>query len=308
MRKRTVLSMVSLLVAIFTGLATAQQAPTQTRQYYASDYNYSILSQQANVYTFFPYGTCLQVGTGGQFFPFATNAPIRLVDATAANSETVTPSAIIQTSSNCGVTISPGNQHFSFKIVSATGGLQEALNQFSSSLAQPVPLFLDRNWYQNISGVSGTASSVINSAAGSSGVYLVDMTQNPWAYYTWNGTKYIATSGNVGGAATPAVAATAGSGTGPTITAFGNGSVIWVNDTTGTSTATGTIFTLTFANTPASFGYAPVCTITNVGSTVPAGTLSVAAPFASSHVTLTASIATTALVASTAYQFKVVCN
>ena len=168
------------------------------KQYYASDYGqWQIRGQSANTYTFFPISVCtVPTPSSGSFFPFNTNASVFILDATPANSELVTPSAVTPSASNpsssqCGVTITPANNHYSFSLLSGTGGLQEVLNQIPSGVAYSVPVILDRNWYSLINSIpTQSAAAVIASVAGSYNAPLVDNTTTPFTYYLWNGAAY----------------------------------------------------------------------------------------------------------------------
>lgn len=313
MRKATTVVVTSLLMLCCSLFASAQsQFPVH--QYWASDYSaWSIAGNGLNNFVF-PWSACRFSAPGTlTLSPLATNAPVAIIDTTSSpNNEIVTPSAVAMNNSACSFTASASNSHYNFLVISGTAGLQEALNAIGSSGNISSTVFLDALWYARVSQLpTGNAASILAAAAGNAKTSIVDETTVPFTTYLWNGTKYVAASGVTGGAALPTVAATAGAGTAPTIAAFGNGSTALVNLTAGTSTATGSIFTLTYANSGASSGsfpYAPVCTIVNVGSTVPAGTLSVASTYSSSHAVVTASVATTALTASTAYQFRVSCQ
>jgi hypothetical protein len=76
----------------------------------------------------------------------------------------------------------------------------------------------------------------------------------------------------------------------------------------GTATCSGTATISTSLGATAAWTYAPSCTIQSVGANTPAGSLTVAAAYSSPTTTVTASIGTTALTATTAYQFKVTCQ
>jgi hypothetical protein len=197
MRKALLTFALTLLLALAFVGAQAQNTTFPAPWYFAANYgNWTITGQQANTYTFFPTSLC-QVPNAqtGTFFPFATTAPVYVQDVVAANSEVLTPSAIIQTSAQCGITISPSHSHYSFWLRSGTGGLQEALNALSTSGGYAAPIYLDRNWYTLAAAVPGTTpAAIIAAATGSTGAYLIDLTTAPSTFYTWNGSAYVASA------------------------------------------------------------------------------------------------------------------
>jgi hypothetical protein len=304
---RRIFGILLLIAGSFAPLASVAQQTYPQREFFASDFGqWRVPSQQANTYQWSP-GSICQVSAGStNFFAFATNAPIYILDATAANSEVVTPSAVSTTSTSCSVTISPSNQHFSFSITSATGGLQEALNQISSSNSYPAYVVLDRNWYSLAAAVPGkTPASIIASVAGNVQAILVDRTTAPQTYYSWNGTNYTTSASNQ---TVPTVAAGGGAGTSPTITVVGNGVTGVVTLTTGTTpSGTATIFTLTWpAIASGGFQYAPSCTITSIGTRAYTGTnAAVAGPPAVDTYTSTSSALTASV---SGYKWQYVCR
>lgn len=287
------------------------------KQYWASDYGvWQIKSQTANTYTFFPISACnvSAPGTPNGYIPFATNAPLYIQDATAANSELVTPSAVTPSASNpsssqCGVTITPANQHYSFSLLSGTGGLQEVLNQIPSGVAYPVEIDLDRNWYTAVASVPGqTPAGVIFAAAGNSAAYLIDKTVVPNQSYSWNGTHYTPSASN---ATAPTPTAGAGAGGSPTIAlvAGSTGTSGKVTLTTGTApTTSAAIMTLTWpAIASGGFQYAPSCVISSIGTR--AYTSGVTTTTAGPPATAVLTASTTALTASVSgYQFSYTCH
>jgi hypothetical protein len=109
-----------------------------------------------------------------------------------SNNEVVTPSAVTNPGAlGCGFTASTSHSHTQFYVLSGTAGLQEALNQILSKGTPAQTIILDQAWYQYITATSGTASSVIAAAKGSTAVNLVDQTTAPWTWYAWNGSAYI---------------------------------------------------------------------------------------------------------------------
>jgi hypothetical protein len=313
-------TVLSFLLVVAAGsvapLASAQGAQVP-KFLFASDYGqWQIPGASANTYQWSP-GTICQVAPAtstNQFFAFATNAPILVADATNANSEILTPSVVSQTASFCSITITPLNSHYSFRVQSATGGLQEALNAVAAGTAYATQIYLDKYWYQAVGGLTSqfvtvTPTSVIAAAKGSSGLRLVDVTTSPFTYYAWNGTAYTLQGTATGGATKPTIAAGAAAGTSPTVANLtgGNGNAFEADVTTGTATTTGTLFTETWA-TSSAFGYLPTCTVTSTGTNVASGfTFAVTYP-SSTHALLTVTGPTTPLTISTAYKFWVNCN
>jgi hypothetical protein len=171
---------------------------------------------------------------------------VLLVDATPANTEVVTPSAVTQTATTCQITVTPSNQHYSFQATSGTGGLQEALNAIAPTVPAPSVVWLDRNWYSLANQIPGTTpSAIISAAVGGVAAILVDNTTAPFAYYVWQGTAYAAgTWVNT----KPTAAAGAAAGSSPSISDAGSALSGTVSLTTGTATTTGTLFTLTYGS------------------------------------------------------------
>jgi hypothetical protein len=276
--------------------------------------NWQFQSQGANQFTFSQTNQCTSfplVANIGGYFVFGTGGtygyyPVYIQDASPSNSEIVTPTSISQASGSCGFSASTANSHTSFTVLSGTAGLQDAVGTLASRGA-PGVVMIDRYFYNLVTGLPGskTVGGLIAALKGSALVQVVDTTTAPWTYYSWNGASYYANGGSNPGT----LALTAGSGTAPSgATIAGNGAGPLVSYTSGTSTATGSIFTVT---TPAAaaggFNHSPTCTIASIGATVPAGTLSVATSGSGPWV-VTASVATTALAASTLYQFSLSCH
>ena len=302
------LAVVCLLVVPSYGQTA--NTPFPTAAFYASAFGvWSINGQSPNTYTFQGRNICTQSAQNTVFFPFATNAPVYIADQTTANSEVVTPSAIVNTAGSCGVTIAPSNPHYTFALRSGTGGLQEAINAVHGSASAPAFILLDRNWYVFAANVPGkTPQSILAAAVNGSGVVLQDITTAPNTFYQWNGSAFYAAAGVTGGAVNPTPAAGVAAGTGPTIAlaSGSNANIGIVKLTTGTTSTTGTILTLTWP-TSGSFTYAPSCTFTSVGANAYlTGTTAVA--YTSSHAVLTFTEATAPTADSTAYQFKYVCQ
>ena len=301
---RTIVALIFAAACAAGGFAQGNQS-YQQRWFFASDFGqWSIKSQQANTYQWSPGSICLSsaVGSAAQFNVFNTNAPTLIVDATPANSEVVTPSAVTQTSSFCTITVTPSNQHYSFQMVSGTGGLQENLNAIAPTAPAPSVVWLDRNWYALANQIPATTpTAIIAAAKGGVAAILVDNTTAPFTNYVWNGTAYA--SGTWVNTA-PTAATGAATGTATSKVATGNALTGTYAFTTGTGT-TGTVFTLTWAGSSTQFQYAPTCTVTSIGANTPP-TLTVTPTF-SSNALLTVSVAS-ALSSTTAYKFAWGCH
>lgn len=168
------------------------------KSYYASDYGtWQVKGQQPNTYMFQPASLCQfpQPAGGFPFNAFNQNGPVYIADANPVNSEVVTPSFVLINENMCEVALLTTHSHYSFQLMSGTAGLQEVLNAISGSIAYPVEVVLDRNWYTEVNSLPGqTASAVIASVKGSNAAILVDQTTAPANYYKWNGTQYVVTS------------------------------------------------------------------------------------------------------------------
>ena len=103
------------------------------------------------------------------------------------------PTSTVDSNVSCAVTIAPINDHqVPFYLTSATGGLQEALNQnFTTPQANTV--ILDNVFYELVGGAAN-AAAVIAAAQGSTKLGLMDVTQVPTVWYQWNGTQYVKVS------------------------------------------------------------------------------------------------------------------
>jgi hypothetical protein len=294
--------LVSTILLLLAGAAAPLIAQTQTTPFpnpitYASAFGaWAIQGQSPNTYTFQGRSICNQSAQNTPFFAFNTNAPVWIADQTTSNSEVVTPSAIVQTAGSCGVSVSPSNQHYTFSLKSATGGLQEAINALGGASSVPALVQLDRNFYAYANQVPGTsAAAIITAAKGNIGVMLQDITTVPYVNYVWNGTTY----GNSTWVNTKPVPTTgAAAGTSPTITSVGTALGGTVTVTTGTSTTTGTLFILTSAANTVT--YLPTCNIGNPAGTFT--TFTVAGSLSGSQGVCTIT-ATSAPTASTTYKF-----
>lgn len=189
-------SLLVLLTILFC--CTQIQAQNIEGQIVASQYGtWKIQGYSPNTYSFSP-SSCNAAGPNGQL-AFTVGTPIRIVDGNPNLSETVTPTVVTTNNQTCAVSIAPVNAHsLPFYLTSATGGLQEAINQ---NLTQPATntIILSNEWYQLVSAAGGSTVSVIAAAAGSISLGLSDVTQTPTQFYIWSGGHYTAVSFGGGG-------------------------------------------------------------------------------------------------------------
>jgi len=150
---------------------------------------------------------------------FAVGTPVTIVDAVAANTETVVPSAVTVTGSGCSITVNPTHPHLSFYLTSGTGGLQEAIN-FARNL--PYQVVVTSDW-SRLGGQTGMLSAAINGT----NVGVVDWRTNCPVPYSWSGSAYVAGTSWCSG----------GGGSGCTVTGTTNYFVFW----NGTACVTKTI-------------------------------------------------------------------
>jgi hypothetical protein len=308
-RSFIVVALIALVAICAAPVAVAQGNQTfMQRWYFASDFGqWAVRGQQANTYQWSPGTVCLVSPTGSAgaaFFPFATNAPVEIVDVTGptTNNEVVTPSAVTNSNAYCTIAVSPGSNHYSFDVVSGTGGLQEVLNNISRTATAPAIVWLDRNWYALANSVpSTTPAAIIAAAKGGVSAILVDDTTAGFTYYVWNGSAY-ASGTWLNTKPTTAYGAAVGSPTGTSDTGTALTGIVKV--TTGTGT-TGIVFTETWS-TSNQFAYAPTCTVVLLGATAPP-TLTVTPTYAGgTHAVLTVTVAS-AMASTTPYSFQWSC-
>jgi hypothetical protein len=160
-------------------------------QIIASQYGkWKVPGYAPNTYSSFAPASCRVQGGASFFFAFSVGTPLAVVDANPALNETVMPTAIVDSNVACAVSIAPVNNHqVPFYLASATGGLQEALNQNFTS-PQTNTVILDNEFYQLVGGPAN-AAAVIAAAQGSIKLGLMDVTQVPTVWYQWNGTQYV---------------------------------------------------------------------------------------------------------------------
>ena len=124
---------------------------------------------------------------------FATGTPVEIVDMdTPSHDEIVTPMAyyLAPNLSSCSISITPLYGHNHFHFVSATAGLQEALNWAG---ATSYTVILTPDWT-----LLGGTTGMITAAQGNANVTILDQRNAAAVVYTWNGSAYIATGGGGG--------------------------------------------------------------------------------------------------------------
>ena len=191
--RSTLVALILTAVCAVQGFAQSQaNTPFPVAQYYAAAFaQWSIPLDSPNTYVFQGRSRCNATANNVPFFNFATNAPVYIQDQNPAMSEVRTPSAVQLTAGTCGVTIAPGNQHYTAWLRSGTGGLQETINNVSGTANSPAVIILDRNWYSYAYQVPGvTPQSIIAALAGNVGTVIQDITVAPNNFYTWNGSAY----------------------------------------------------------------------------------------------------------------------
>ncbi len=158
------------------------QAQNIEGQIIASQYGkWRVPGYAPNTYSSFAPDSCRVQGGASFFFAFSSGTPIRIVDANPSLTETVTPTAIVNSNVTCAISIAPVNDHqVPFYLTSATGGLQEALSQNMTTPATNT-VVLDSAWYQLVG--TANAAAVIGAAKGGSQLNLVDVTTTPYNWY-----------------------------------------------------------------------------------------------------------------------------
>ncbi|MGC2400607.1 MAG: hypothetical protein WA510_12515, partial [Acidobacteriaceae bacterium] len=183
---KKLLAVISLLLC-----CSCTRAQNIEGQIVASQYGrWRVPGYQPNTYNSFAPDSC-RVQGGASFFPaFTVGTPVEIVDSQPSLNEVVTPTSIIESNVTCSITIAPVNNHqIPFYLTSATGGLQEALNNNLSS-PQSNTVILDNVFYQLLPP-GATAISVIGSVKGGPTLGLIDITTVPTTWYQWNGTQYV---------------------------------------------------------------------------------------------------------------------
>ena len=182
-----------LLISLFLmagagGRLTAQNIEGQI---VASQYGkWKVPGFAPNTYSGFAPDSCRVQGGASYFFAFQAGTPVTLVDGNPSLNEVLVPSATVESNVTCSVTVSPVNNHqVPFFFTTATGGLQEALNQNMTN-PQPNTVILDNTFYQMVGGAANAANT-ISTVKGSYELGLEDITQVPTVWYRWNGTQYV---------------------------------------------------------------------------------------------------------------------
>jgi hypothetical protein len=315
--RKTLSIIVALTFAACAAVGPAQTAntPFTAPTYYATSFNlWSINGQSPNTYIFQGRSLCNSQGQNLPFFAFNTNAPVWIADANTANSEVVTPSAIVNTAGSCGATMAPANNHYNFQLRSGTSGLQEGINTLDAQGSVPTLLLLDKNWWTLANNVPGTyATAILAAAKGDMTVLLEDITTAIPTFYVWSGTAYTSTNANSKNTA-PTIAAGGGAGSGPTVSNSHQSTAITgiASVLTGTATTTGTLFTETWP-TVANGGpqYDGTCVVKSSGAnsyTTFTSAMSDTGSGTTFQRILTVTVATTAPVASTQYYFTYTCK
>ena len=183
---KKLISLVSLLLC-----SACVRAQNIEGQIIASQYGkWRVPGYASNTYSSFAPDSCRVQGGASFFEAFTVGTPVEIVDSSPSSSEIVTPSSTVENNVSCSVAIAPINDHqLPFYLTSATGGLQEALNNNLTS-PEPNTVILDAAFYQLLP--SGTnAATVIASVKGGPTLGLVDITTVPTTWYQWNGTQYV---------------------------------------------------------------------------------------------------------------------
>lgn len=317
---RKLLSIISLvalalLAVCGTGFAQTASSPFSAPQYYASSFNiWSIQGQSPNTFIFQGRSLCNANAQNLTFFVFSTTGPVLISDSNSANSEVVTPSAIVNTAGSCGATVAPSHNHYTFSLRSGTAGLQEALNTLTQQGAYPTLILLDKNWWTIANQIPGTyATSILGAATGNYTEILEDITTATPTFYVWSGSAYTATNAIQKNTA-PTLAAGGGAGSGPTTSNAHTATAITgiASVLTGTSTTTGTLFTETWP-TVANGGpqYDGSCVVNSSGAnsyTTFTSAMSDTGSGTTFQRILTVTVATTAPIAATQYFFTYTCK
>ncbi len=180
-----------LLLFPFLLCSAGVQAQNIEGQIIASQYGrWKVPGYAPNTYSSFAPDSCRVQGGASFFYAFSVGTPISIIDGDPSMNETVTPTSTVESNVSCAITITPINSHqVPFYLTSATGGLQEALNQ-NLTTPQTNTIILDSAFYQLVGGATN-AASVIAAAQGSIKLGLEDVTQVPTVWYQWNGTQYV---------------------------------------------------------------------------------------------------------------------
>src|SRR3984957_19058744 len=180
-----------LLLLPFLMCCAGVQAQNIEGQIIASQYGrWKVPGDAPNTYSSFAPDSCRVQGGASFFFAFTVGTPITIGGGDPSMNETLTPTSTVESNVSCAVTIAPINSHqVPFYLASATGGLQEALNQ-NLTTPQTNTIILDSAFYELVGGPTN-AAAVIAATQGSIKLGLMDITQVPTVWYQWNGTQYV---------------------------------------------------------------------------------------------------------------------
>jgi hypothetical protein len=165
----------------------------------ASLFNYDIDSQfggnaiAGGTYSF-PLNTCTQAlsfGGGRNVNPFNSNATIKIVDITSANTETVSGVTPTYAGAICTLPVAPSNAHSAFHLRSGTCGLKEAQNDKGTAAGT---IIVDQKFYDD--GCS--ASTITALVGGVAGDVVLDISSGKYDFYTWSGSAFVLTSSTAG--------------------------------------------------------------------------------------------------------------
>src|SRR5580698_864245 len=114
-----------VLLALMIGGCAELRAQNIEGQIIASEYGkWRVPGYAANTYSSFAPSSCRVQGGASFFFAFTPGTSLSIVDANPSLTETVTPSAVVNSNVACAVSIAPVNDHqLPFYFASATGGL-----------------------------------------------------------------------------------------------------------------------------------------------------------------------------------------
>lgn len=162
-------------------------ANAQTGWLNASDFNLWSLPQGSTpaqgTINWSPNSSCTVSSGNYQFQAFRPGRRITIVDANPAHTETVTPVTVTVGPSNCQVTANMQYTHYTYSVVSASQGLQEALD-YQAKLGTAMVLVTPA-WT-----AAGGTTGKITSALGYSNVSILDGRNSDLCSYTWNGSAY----------------------------------------------------------------------------------------------------------------------
>jgi hypothetical protein len=115
-----------LVILPFLLWGAGVQAQNIEGQIIASQYGkWKVPGYAPNTYSSFAPDSCRVQGGASFFFAFSVGTPLSIVDANPSLTETVIPTATVDTNVSCAVSIAPINNHqVPFYLTSATGGLQ----------------------------------------------------------------------------------------------------------------------------------------------------------------------------------------